>query len=128
MEGITKKNIEKKTLLIVEDDENVLSMMKEYFEYLGYKVIIASNGMDGLKTIKSENYDLLITDIVMPYISGVGLISFLKEKYPDIPAIAVTGYGKNLEKLAAEKRADVVLRKPFTMEILINHVRKLLND
>jgi DNA-binding response OmpR family regulator len=128
MEGFTKKSEDKKTLLIVEDDENVLSMMKEYFEYLGYNVIIASNGMDGLKIIKSENYDLLITDIVMPYISGIGLISFLKEKYPDIPVIAVTGYGKNLEKVAAEKRADVVLRKPFTMQILINHVHKLLND
>jgi DNA-binding response OmpR family regulator len=128
MEGFTKKSEDKKTLLIVEDDENVLSMMKEYFEYLGYNVIIASNGMDGLKIIKSENYDLLITDIVMPYISGIGLISFLKEKYPDIPVIAVTGYGKNLEKVAAEKRADVVLRKPFTMDILINHVHKLLND
>jgi len=128
MEGFTKESEEKKTLLIVEDDKHVLSMMKEYFEYLGYNVISASDGMDGLKMIKSENYDLLITDIVMPYISGLGLISLLKKKYPDIPAIAVTGYGKNLEKLASEKRADVVLRKPFTMEILINHVHKLLED
>jgi len=118
----------KKTMFIIEDDNQVLSMMKSYFEYSGYNVITASNGMDGLKMLKSEDYDLVITDIVMPYVSGIGIICAMKEKSPDIPVIAITGYGKNPERLAAEKQADAVLRKPFGMEELRDHVAILLGS
>jgi len=118
----------KKTLFIIEDDNHVLSMMQNYFEYLGYTIITASNGMDGLKLAESEQYDLVITDIVMPYVSGVGIITVIKEKTPDLPVIAITAYGKNPERLAAEKQADVVLRKPFEMEKLKDHVIKLLGS
>jgi DNA-binding response OmpR family regulator len=115
-----------KTLFIIEDDEQVLSMMRNYFEYLGYKIITASNGMEGLKMVSSAKYDLVITDIVMPYVSGVGIITVIKEKLPKVPVIAITAYGKNPERLAAEKQADVVLRKPFEMEKLKDHVAQLL--
>jgi len=127
-EGRTKEGVMKKTIFIIEDDKRVLAMMKNYFEYLGHDIITASNGMDGLKMLKSKNYDLVITDIVMPYVSGVGIISVMKEKTPDLPVIAITAYGKNPERLAAEKRADVVLRKPFEMEELQNHVSRLLGS
>ncbi len=116
-----------KTLFIIEDDEHVLAMMKTYFEYLGYRIITASDGMEGLKMLDSEQYDLVITDIVMPYVSGVGIVSVVKEKSPDIPVVAITAYGKNPERLAAEKQADVVLRKPFEMEKLKDHVARLLS-
>ena len=118
----------KKTLFIIEDDNHVLSMMQNYFEYLGYAIITASNGMDGLKMAESEQYDLVITDIVMPYVSGVGIITVIKEKTPDLPVIAITAYGKNPERLAAEKQADIILRKPFEMEKLKEHVIKLLES
>jgi len=116
----------KKTLFIIEDDEQVRSMMENYFEYFGFDIITASNGMDGLKMVESEQYDLVITDIVMPYISGIGIISVVKKRFPDLPVIAITAYGKNPEKLATEKQADVVLRKPFKMETLKDHVERLL--
>ena len=118
----------KKTLFIIEDDNHVLTMMQNYFEYLGYRIITASNGMDGLKMAESEQFDLLITDIVMPYVSGVGIITVIKEKTPDLPVIAITAYGKNPERLAAEKQADIILRKPFEMEKLKDHVIKLLES
>ena len=116
-----------KTLFIIEDDEHVLGMMKTYFEYLGYRIITASDGMEGLKMLDAEQYDLVITDIVMPYVSGVGIVSVVKEKSPDIPVVAITAYGKNPERLAAEKHADVVLRKPFEMEKLKDLVARLLS-
>ncbi len=118
----------KKTLFILEDDNHVLTMMKNYFKYLGYNVITASNGLDGLEMLKSEHYDLVITDIVMPYVSGVGIITVIKEKTPDLPVIAITGYGKYAENLASEKQADVVFRKPFEMEKLKDYVVKLLES
>lgn len=118
----------KKTIFIIEDDNHVLSMMKNYFEYLGYNIITALNGLDGLKMVKSENFDLVITDIVMPHVSGLGIISVVKEKSPDLPVIAITAYGRNPERIAAEKKADVVLRKPFEMEQLKDHVVRLIGS
>ncbi len=123
-----KKGVMKKTIFIIEDDNHVLSMMKNYFEYLDYNIITATNGLDGLKMVKSENYDLVITDIVMPYVSGLGIISVIKEKSSDLPVIAITAYGKHPERLAAEEKADVVLRKPFEMGKLKDHVVKLLGS
>ena len=54
--------------------------------------------------LKSENYDLVITDVVMPHVSGLAIISLIKEESSDFPVIAITAYGKNPERLAAEKR------------------------
>jgi len=99
---------------------------EDYLEYLGHNTITASNGMDGLKMLKSEKYDLVITNIVMPYVSGVGIISVIKEESASLPVIAITAHGKTPERLAAEKRADVVLRKPFEMKKLTDYVVELL--
>ncbi len=117
---------ERKTILVVEDDPDVLSVMVKNLELAGYKVITATDGMEGLKKIKSGGYSLVITDIVMPYVSGTGVVSALKESEPHIPVIAVTGYGEIPETIAMEKKADLVLSKPVRMSDLKEHVAKLL--
>jgi CheY-like chemotaxis protein len=117
---------ERKTILVVEDDPDVLSIMVKNLELAGYRVITATDGMEGLKKIKSGGYNLVITDIVMPYVSGTGVVSALKESAPHIPVIAVTGYGEIPETIAMEKRADLVLSKPVRMSDLREHVDKLL--
>ncbi len=118
---------EGKTILIIEDDFDVLSAFVKHFKYLGYDVITATDGMDGLKKIDAGGFDLVITDIVMPFVSGVGVVTTLKEKMPEIPVIAITGYGKEPESAAMEKRADIVLPKPVKMVVLKEHVEKLLS-
>jgi len=118
----------KKTILVIEDDPDVLSMIIKHLKYLGYEVISASDGMEGLKKLDSGGYDLVITDIVMPYVSGVGVVTALKEKQPDIPIIAITGYGKEPEAAAMEKKADLVLAKPVKMSILKDFINQLLTS
>jgi DNA-binding NtrC family response regulator len=117
---------ERKTILVVEDDPDVLSVMVKNLELAGYKVITATDGMEGLKKIKSGGYNLVITDIVMPYVSGTGVVSVLKESEPHIPVIAVTGYGEIPETVAMERKADLVLSKPVRMSDLKEHVARLL--
>lgn len=117
---------EGKTILIIEDDLDVLSAFVKHFKYLGYEVLIATDGMDGLKKIDAGGFDLVITDIVMPFVSGVGVVTTLKEKMPNVPVIAITGYGKEPEAAAMEKKADIVLAKPVKMAILKAHVEALL--
>lgn len=117
---------EAKTILVIEDDPDVLAMLLKHLRHLGYTVISAADGMDGLKLIETENYDLVITDIVMPFVSGIGVVTALKEKRPQIPVIAITGYGKEPETAAIEKKADLVLSKPVRMKALKDYLTQLL--
>jgi two-component system cell cycle sensor histidine kinase/response regulator CckA len=63
----------------------------------------------------------------MPYVSGVGVVSAIKDRKPHIPVIAITGFGKEPEAAAMEKKADLVLAKPVRMSILKDHIENLLN-
>ena len=116
----------KKTILLVEDDQDVLSTLAKHLEFLGYNVITASDGMEGLKLIENSNFDLVITDIVMPYVSGLGVVTECKTKKPHIPVIAITGYGKEPEAAALERKADLVLSKPVKMAVLKEYIEKLM--
>jgi len=119
-----KKNV----VLVIEDDQDVLSMLVKHLAYMGYEVITARDGMEGLKKLNSEIFDLVITDIVMPYVSGLGLVTTLKERKPNIPVIAITGYGKEPETAALEKKADLVLAKPIRMSDLEKEIHALLKE
>jgi len=121
--NVTPRN---KTILVIEDDLDILSVIIKHLEHLGYHVITATDGMEGLKRLESDVYDLVVTDIVMPYVSGVGVVTAIKEKSPHIPVIAITGYGKEPEMAAMEKEVDLVLAKPFKMSVLNDHIARLL--
>jgi len=118
---------ESRTILIIEDDADVLFMLVKHLTRENYTVITAADGMEGLKKLETETYDLVITDIVMPYVSGVGVVSAIKEKKPLIPVIAITGFGKEPEAAAIEKKADLVLAKPVRMSILKDQIETLLS-
>lgn len=115
-------------LLVIDDTEEVLFALCKFFKQKGYDVISASNGLDGLKMIEAEKQDLdiIITDLVLPNISGVAVISIVKKKYPNLPVIAITGWGEHPEALAKEAKADLVMEKPFKLQELEKAARDLL--
>jgi DNA-binding NtrC family response regulator len=116
-------------LLIIDDAEEILSALTNFFTQKKYSVVSAANGLDGLKHIEAKDaaFDLIITDLVLPNISGVAIISIVKKRFPDTPVIAITGWGEHPESLAKEAHADVVLEKPFKLPELEQLVKKLLN-
>lgn len=118
----------KPKVLIIDDTEEVLSTLCKYFNQKDYDVISANNGLDALKTIEKEidSLDIIITDLVLPNVSGVALISIVKKKYPGLPVIAITGWGEHPEALAKEANADLVLEKPFKPPVLEKAARNLL--
>jgi DNA-binding response OmpR family regulator len=121
-----KMTKQQKKILVIEDDQGVLDAIAKHLSHAGYAVVTAADGMEGLKKIKADSYDLVITDIVMPYVSGTGVVTSLKETNPTIPVIAITGFGPESEAVAAEKKADLVLSKPVKMSKLKKHIAELL--
>ncbi len=115
-------------LLIVDDNEDILSTFYEFFNSMGYEVKTANDGFAALKVLRDKSYffDCLITDLVMPNISGVGLITIVKKEYPHLKIIAMTGYGDQPGALASEAEADVVLFKPVDLFKIENTVSDLI--
>ncbi len=115
-------------LLIVDDNEDILSTFYEFFNSMGYEVKTAGDGLTALKLLRDKIYhfDCLITDLIMPNISGIGLISIVKKEYPHLKIIAMTGYGDQPGALASEAQADIVLFKPIDLFKIEAHVAKLL--
>ncbi len=115
-------------LLIIDDDQSILNLLESYLAQNGYEVVCVNNSLDGLKKIETakEGFDLIITDLVMPEISGIGLISILKKEHPQIPIIAITGKGQEPEKLSLEAKADAILQKPFELSDLDDKITHLL--
>ena len=114
-------------LLIIDDSEETVAGLKHFFSNK-HEVFTAGDGMEGLKLFETETeaFDLVITDLVMPYISGVGVISIIKKKYTGIPVIAITGWGEHPGALATEAQADIVLEKPIELPELEKLVTDLL--
>ena len=91
-------------LLIIDDNEEILVSLKGFLSKKGYDVVTALNGLDALKLIEAakDDFDLVITDLVMPNISGVAVTAIIKKQNPSMPVIAITGYGEQPEALAKE--------------------------
>ena len=116
-------------ILLIDDNQEILAGLVNFLSSKGYEVVTASDGLEGLKLIEADRkgFDLVITDVVMPYVSGVGIVAVIKQRSPGIPVIAITGMGKHPERLAREANADVVLIKPFDLKDLRMHLEDLLS-
>jgi DNA-binding NtrC family response regulator len=115
-------------LLIIDDNEEILTSLKSFLSKKGYEVVSASNGLDALKLLEAAtvDFDLVVTDLVMPNISGVAVTAIIKKQNLKMPVIAITGYGEQPEALAREVHADVVMEKPFKLDALERAVIRLL--
>ena len=115
-------------LLIIDDSDVILDILKRFLIQKNYDVSTALNGLEGIQLFNAQPalFDLVITDMVMPDISGVGVISILKKERPDIPIIAITGYGPHAEILASEANADIILEKPIDLSVLNQHIISLI--
>jgi two-component system, cell cycle sensor histidine kinase and response regulator CckA len=118
-------------LLIVEDEAGVRQAIKEILEPLHYRVETTNNGRAALAAYYDADgdFDLVITDLVMPEMDGVSLISNLREIAPGLKTMAITGYAgvEDLEQLRATQIWDAVLQKPFEARVLAEKVRAVLD-
>jgi nitrogen-specific signal transduction histidine kinase len=116
------------TILLVDDEPAVRSITARLLRQMGYKVIEASDGSEGLAACSLERIDALVTDVVLPGLSGPDLAARCLARHPGLPVLLMSGYAR--ESLAAEGReiaGTAFLAKPFTKEALGQRVRELLD-
>jgi DNA-binding response OmpR family regulator len=120
---------QKHRILIIDDSKEIVAGLKSFFEQK-YETFTAKDGFEGLQALEEhENrIDLVITDLLMPELSGVGVISILRKKYPGIPIIAITGWRGDIEATGQKLDADQVFEKPFEISELDKSVSKLLTS
>jgi YesN/AraC family two-component response regulator len=116
-------------ILIIDDDEQILKMLRQALERKGYKVSTAVNGREGIKLYKEIRSDVLITDIVMPEMEGLEAIRKLRKEYEDIKIIALSGGGfvspDEYLKLAKQFGAEYTFAKPVNLNELIDAIKQL---
>ncbi len=113
-------------ILIADDEEITLKHLTYALEKEGYDVASVMNGLDALKKIGSEEFDILIADIKMPGIDGITLLSEVKSKYPDTDVIIITGFGSIESAVnAMSKGAADYITKPFNLDELGIKIKKI---
>ncbi|MDP2928750.1 MAG: response regulator [Candidatus Omnitrophota bacterium] len=120
-----------KTILIVEDEQNLVELLKFRLETNGYHVEVAFDGEDGLSKISTVKPDLVILDIMMPKIDGYEVLRRVKAdpKTKNIPIIVLTARTQNKDiDQAKTLNADSFIAKPFEPSQLLGEIERLLGD
>lgn len=119
-----------KRILVVEDNKLILETIAQSLTREGYEIIKAMDGKECLKLLDDNNFDLLITDLYMPFINGLELLSMLQEQGRKTMPVLVLSAGGNEDNVlkAFEMGADDFMIKPFSLSELNFRIRKLLMD
>jgi CheY-like chemotaxis protein len=119
-------------ILIIDDEDQPRRMLQQVLIRMGYEVVEARDGNEGLQLFRTSPTDLIITDILMPEKEGLETIIDLRREFPAVKIIAISGGGRtgNLNFLEVAKRlgAQRTLQKPFELQEMIAAVRELLQE
>ncbi len=115
------------TIVLIEDDREIGSTLSAVLDGAGYRVVLATNGIDGQRLITTEKPDLVITDMMMPRMGGFPVLEFLRTLPAPPKVIMITANEGGRHKAYAEMLGAVdYLRKPFAMDVLLETVRKAM--
>ncbi|WEK71209.1 MAG: response regulator transcription factor [Candidatus Chryseobacterium colombiense] len=115
------------TILIIEDDQRVAELIERGLREQGFTPTLAYDGLSGKKLALQNNFDLIITDIILPKMDGIDLCKEIRQIKPDLPIIMLTALGTTDDKVEGfDAGADDYLVKPFEMRELLVRIRALL--
>jgi DNA-binding response OmpR family regulator len=114
-------------ILVVEDEPNMVVGLRDNFEFEGYEVITARDGIEGLQLALEESPDLVVLDVMMPRMSGLEVCKQLRAKRASLPIIMLTARGQEVDKVVGlELGADDYVTKPFSIRELLARVKAVL--
>ncbi|QOR34713.1 response regulator transcription factor [Clostridium sp. 'deep sea'] len=113
-------------ILVVEDDEAIRCIVKKYLQVNGFKVLEASDGLQAMVIIKTQNIDLVILDILIPHLDGFTVCKYIRESNT-VPIIMVTAKSTDHDKLKGyDLGADDYVVKPFNPQVLVAKVKAMI--
>lgn len=121
--------VEKKTVLVVEDEEDILALLHFNLLKAGYDVVCAADGEEGLSKIEEQQPDLLLLDLMLPGIGGLEICRKLRadEKTAKLPIIMLTARGEEADVVQGlEMGADDYMTKPFSIKVLLARIQTVL--
>jgi DNA-binding NtrC family response regulator len=114
-------------ILVVEDEFSSRDSLCKFLGRESYIIREASNGAEALEKIAGENFDLVVTDFVMPHIDGLRLVELVHAKWPQLPVILITGYlSANAGQIILEGMAAEIITKPIKLDELLKAVKRIL--
>ena len=114
-------------ILVVDDEDIVRTSCNRALTPEGYEVKMARNGLDGLRIASEESFDIVLTDLKMPDMDGIEVLRRIKEGWPEIEVIIITGYQTvNTAVKAIKLGAFDYIEKPFTPDALVDAVSKAM--
>jgi DNA-binding response OmpR family regulator len=117
----------KTRILIIEDESAMVAGLRDNFEYEGYDVISADDGVAGLERVFADEPDLVVLDVMMPRMSGLEVCKQVKARNPSVPIIMLTARGQEIDKVVGlELGADDYVTKPFSIRELMARVKAVL--
>jgi two-component system response regulator AtoC len=122
-----KRGCSMETILVVEDKESMVKMLKDALEAEGYSVISARDGMDGIRCLKESRIDLVLTDLKLPGKNGIDVLKASKEENQFMPVIVMTAYGSVETAVTAMKEgAFDFITKPFDVDHLLILIKRAI--
>jgi DNA-binding response OmpR family regulator len=126
MEKEAKKSI---TILVIDDDERVRTLLRDILLFGGFQVIEASDGKSGIGYFEKGGFDMVLTDLGMPGMNGWEVARWIKSRTPQIPVALVTGWGTNLdEEKIKESGVDWIIGKPFQVNEVLETVNLFIRN
>ena len=121
----------KESILLIDDEKPVLKMVDQVLSRFGYKVTCHHNGLSALTLFRDspDQFDLVITDMTMPDITGDKIVKEIKRIRPDFPVILCTGFSERLVSEKTNKNMpDKILMKPVGRDDLLKSIREILGN
>ena len=124
-------------ILVIDDEEPIRSLVNRGLSHAGHEVVEAADGVEGTRLFEESHFDLVITDLIMPEKEGIETILDLRERYPEVKILVISG-GLSFGGRAVDREgpltdaealgADASLAKPFTIQKLIEKVGELVSQ
>lgn len=112
----------RKNILIVDDDETLLHLLKRYFIREGFDVVVAKDGIEAMEKMKSENPAIVLTDLNIPSLSGIEFIQYIQNNFKNISIIVMTAYPEDWNG----SKVEAFFVKPFDIDEMVSAIQRIV--
>jgi CheY-like chemotaxis protein len=120
---------EKGSILVVDDEDALRTVLSSELEGEGYEVATAADGDEAIDIVQKKNFNLVLLDIKMPRVDGFEVLKFIKEKYPHVKVIMLTGFADLKNAIESKKLgADDFVSKPYDLVDLLTTIERVLSE